>query len=268
MTTGDFPAAHSADTTWFAVDRDGHIAVFDSGEPGAVPEDVVDGSQELWGELERLVPLGAARYLLPSPAFIGEEIHDTYERVSGVPAIFLHRGGSAAAEEALRTGRAVRVEGPGCEAIRVEELDPELRRRLHQDFACLGCHHPPDEPFAALGLYEYRHVYFVAAPYRLGAAPTRPLSASDLPARARADLPVFDGRFAETRLLQPVEHWPSQVWGGAWLQSDRPAIRPAPGQEAGFTRDWDPEGACPGLVIDPTPFPPPSDAGLPWRRRK
>ena len=27
----DFPAAHSMDTTWFAVDRDGHVACFDSG---------------------------------------------------------------------------------------------------------------------------------------------------------------------------------------------------------------------------------------------
>src|SRR5262245_40565681 len=36
----DFPAAHSMDTTWFAVDRDGHVGVFDSGEPGAAPSGV------------------------------------------------------------------------------------------------------------------------------------------------------------------------------------------------------------------------------------
>src|SRR5215470_3696098 len=36
----DFPAAHSMDATWFAVDRDGHVGVFDSGEPGAVPTEV------------------------------------------------------------------------------------------------------------------------------------------------------------------------------------------------------------------------------------
>src|SRR5687768_12253706 len=33
----DFPAAHSMDTTWFAVDRDGHVGQFDSWEAGAVP---------------------------------------------------------------------------------------------------------------------------------------------------------------------------------------------------------------------------------------
>jgi hypothetical protein len=36
------------DTTWFAVDRDGHVAVFDSGEAGAVP---VDGYHEDWAPI-------------------------------------------------------------------------------------------------------------------------------------------------------------------------------------------------------------------------
>jgi hypothetical protein len=34
----DFPAAHSMDTTWFAIDADGCIGIFDSDEGGAVPE--------------------------------------------------------------------------------------------------------------------------------------------------------------------------------------------------------------------------------------
>ncbi len=33
----DYPAAHSMDTTWFAVDKEGNLALFDSGEGGAVP---------------------------------------------------------------------------------------------------------------------------------------------------------------------------------------------------------------------------------------
>jgi hypothetical protein len=33
----DYPAAHSMDTVWFAVDREGHVAAFGSGEAGAVP---------------------------------------------------------------------------------------------------------------------------------------------------------------------------------------------------------------------------------------
>ena len=36
----DFPAGHSMDTEWFAVDRDGNIAVFKSWSEGAVPIDI------------------------------------------------------------------------------------------------------------------------------------------------------------------------------------------------------------------------------------
>ncbi|MCI0459671.1 MAG: hypothetical protein L0Z62_22195 [Gemmataceae bacterium] len=34
----DFPAAHSMDSCWFAVDRDGHVGFFDTGENGILPE--------------------------------------------------------------------------------------------------------------------------------------------------------------------------------------------------------------------------------------
>jgi hypothetical protein len=38
----DFPAAHSMDTDWYAVDRSGHVAVFCTGENGHVPEGAGD----------------------------------------------------------------------------------------------------------------------------------------------------------------------------------------------------------------------------------
>jgi hypothetical protein len=36
---GDYPAAHSMDTTWYAVDEAGHVAAFDSGDNGSVPDE-------------------------------------------------------------------------------------------------------------------------------------------------------------------------------------------------------------------------------------
>jgi hypothetical protein len=36
----DFPAAHSMDTTWFAIDADGYVGIFNSSEGGAVPTDL------------------------------------------------------------------------------------------------------------------------------------------------------------------------------------------------------------------------------------
>ena len=33
----DYPAAHSMDSGWYAVDEDGQVALFETGEPGAMP---------------------------------------------------------------------------------------------------------------------------------------------------------------------------------------------------------------------------------------
>lgn len=37
----DYPAAHSMDTTWFAVDKNGYLAVLESGGSGAVPLEAI-----------------------------------------------------------------------------------------------------------------------------------------------------------------------------------------------------------------------------------
>jgi hypothetical protein len=47
----DFPAAHSMDTMWFAVDGHGHVAVFDTGENGHAPEQVRQGDIDSWYDL-------------------------------------------------------------------------------------------------------------------------------------------------------------------------------------------------------------------------
>ena len=63
----DYPAAHSMDTEWFAVDKCGHVAVFHSGEEGAVPEgapfvyDFLSASWPFPGELDRAFRSGELR---------------------------------------------------------------------------------------------------------------------------------------------------------------------------------------------------------------
>lgn len=42
---GDCPAAHSMDTTWFAVDDEGFVAAFDTGEDGALPVRAAAGAE-------------------------------------------------------------------------------------------------------------------------------------------------------------------------------------------------------------------------------
>ncbi len=50
----NYPAAHSMDTYWFAVDLDGNLGFFDTGESGAVPSGVnteIDGLVQLFSML-------------------------------------------------------------------------------------------------------------------------------------------------------------------------------------------------------------------------
>lgn len=49
----NFPAAHSMDTTWFGVDRDGRVGLFETGEDGIVPEDAhaAEAPADLFGPM-------------------------------------------------------------------------------------------------------------------------------------------------------------------------------------------------------------------------
>jgi hypothetical protein len=72
----DYPAAHSMDTTWFAIDKDGFVALMESEEEGAVPiaymreltngEEIVDS---LTAHTGRKIELG--RYNRVKPESLG-----------------------------------------------------------------------------------------------------------------------------------------------------------------------------------------------------
>jgi hypothetical protein len=69
----DYPCSHSMDTTWFAVDRAGHVGMFDTGENGHAPEGVEDS--DLLGQLEQLRPPPAShRRRFPSYQKIAEHL--------------------------------------------------------------------------------------------------------------------------------------------------------------------------------------------------
>lgn len=66
----DYPAAHSMDTTWFAVDADGVVAEFNTDEDGALPNaaftgDSLEDDEELWAAVENRLQVegaGVVRY--------------------------------------------------------------------------------------------------------------------------------------------------------------------------------------------------------------
>ncbi len=260
MKRPDYPAAHSMDTAWFAVDRDGHVAIFETGEAGAVPTEAYLG-EGAWGELEAMPGAGEARRVAPAPAWMGEAEHRVRPEWLK-PAVFYLRDAHVLAAE-IAAGTARQLPSDGSVAVRIEKPDASLLARLHAEGDCLGCEYDFDaegegERPATKGIYEYTHACdnWIAGPYRLVAKPGRAAREVDLPGEVRAHLVRFDGRFKETPILQPVNLWPSEAWGSAWLDRDGRTVRSMPGKESEYAEELaeirDGPGTQ-GLVYEPPP---------------
>src|SRR5262245_3578070 len=133
----DFPAAHSMDTLWFAVDRDGHIAAFHSGEAGAVPLDAFSGDEvyEVRERLRELLPTGGMIYDPVGRTMPGEQ--GGLDRARGRDTVLLFLTSLEPVRTMLAAGRGVEVKATEGVAVvlrnlTTEELDgfkllPEVR---------------------------------------------------------------------------------------------------------------------------------------------
>lgn len=248
----DFPAAHSMDTTWFAIDRDGHVAVFASGEAGCVPTDAYLG--EDYGPLEdalRALPATGAVYDLSGQrAAAGADHVALSPNVEGWRLLVFARDA-----EVARTVLGVTViaevattSGTGF-VVRASFKDLTA---LHDRGACDGCFlggGEDESELASHGAFSYAHECenWISGPYARTAAPATPLTEAAIPAEVVEHAVRFDGRFAETPELQPAELWPCESWEPAWLASDRKTVRPFAGREDEYAeqvaglRDVEPE---------------------------
>ena len=245
----DFPAAHSMDTTWFAVDRDGHVACFNSGEAGAVPLTAFAGDEayEMCERLAQLLPRGPVAYDLTGrqvPGPEGAEVwHQAQEGGRGYPVLLFLKTLDAV-REALASGQAVQVPGGDRLAVTFQRLPPEVSRRIHEAGACLACYTlygGSEEAFdpASHGLFEYEHLTdnWISGPYGCHARPVKPLHVDQLPPDVR-DLVKqmrFDNlSFAQTTHLQPLEHTDCASWEAAWMDVTGKRVRPVPGREEDY----------------------------------
>jgi hypothetical protein len=238
----DFPAAHSMDTDWFAVDRDGHVAVFDSGEAGAVP--VAAGTDEDRDVLLRLAAsLPAVLPLFDLKEWVGhtdspESRHIRAEHDWEYARILMFLETLDPIRDTLGTALVAARPGAFGHAVFFEELSPALFRRIHAAGACRACvslYEHEDWP-TRLGLFRYSHTCdnWISGPYGRDGRPARPLRIDEIPPEFRA---AFEGMrfealcFAETKEIQPVDHGPCQSWENAYLALDRKTVRPMPGRE-------------------------------------
>ncbi len=228
--TPDFPAAHSMDTAWCAVDRDGHVALFDSGENGAVAEGSAaldaGGPDDL--ALSDLAPTDDA----PAPAVHDWDgyrrgAHTRHESEYLAPTdaamllMFVRDVGDL--DDDVRAGRATPVATTRHAAVRWRADATDAIARAHERSLCLRCvvlntavygeRRPGD---AGLYLYQHRPDHGTPLPYVRTELPVRPLTLDAIPAavRDRVGAVRFDALcFADALAVQPFEHVPSFAYG-------------------------------------------------------
>ena len=174
----DYPAAHSMDTTWFAVDKDGFIAVMETEEEGALPLVCRNNEFELNGDFVKVVAKQEGltvefdEYRMALPESVG---------------LYSYRGDLEWSDELVPSADSSSAgavnEGQGLAEAETEEGD--------------------DESIES------------APPYKRRGVPENPLHISKLSEQLRDGIKtvVFENvSFKETKWLQPALRVPCEMW--------------------------------------------------------
>jgi hypothetical protein len=238
----DFPAAHSMDSCWFAVDRDGHVGYFDTGEAGATPFDAtIEDPHAVLEELQQLTPRGGVVYHLPGfvpPGPLGRDReHRLLNNLPG-ECVLCFLNSLDPVRQQLGRGTATQVPASSGFAVILRKPTKALAKRLHESGVCQGCfwyyeREEEDEDWnepGEHGLFVYHHLCenWISGPYGCREWPGAPLHVDQLPPHLRtlvSDMRFDSLCFAQTPHIQPVEFDTTSSWESAYLSGDGLTIR-------------------------------------------
>ena len=241
----DYPAAHSMDTEWFAVDASGNLAIFDSGEGGAVPEsnDRVCQKIPIWHLDNFLLGMSSKNSKYNNYRCIELNIPSAEVAKIRLTSKKLQRGIDRAltnkidvlskwlleltSDEAIaalklnkiRDNYAVRFAGEPI-VVYVKECLVERVQKLLENEQILGGRKIGGYKrgvSSLLGLFVYWHDSSAPIPYTCMETPTVPLCLDDLPKNLQDALSLNrfqDLQFAESKEIQPIEHKRCRTWYG------------------------------------------------------
>ena len=241
----DYPAAHSMDTTWFALDRDGHVGVFESGEEGPVPNCVGEG--DLYREdFEAVVLAGAIPTDFSELTAQPDGKILCYDWLTGEVSE-LEPGYISDCVLWLRDESAFERKHRGLTRIPDDRHILAFARRpdygdmrstiqqLHADGLILRARANSGILAHEYGVYAYDHWdTYMPGPYLLEQIPCRPLHFDDVPEQLAEKLNqcVLDVSFADSSALQPMEVIECSTWGTrSWVELDGTVHTPDPNAE-------------------------------------
>lgn len=233
----DYPAAHSMDTDWFAIDEDGRVGVFSSGEEGAVPHNArnqsIDEDELIRLALRGKIPLDLSaltekadgNFLLPSwdeevSLRKIDELNSVYE------CLLWLRDDSPFDDPKHSSLLRVRNQQHVIAFLRGDWKTDYLPRikELHRRGLVLRGRVYPSVFLHELGVYVYDHWdVYMPGPYVLTTLPKNPLIVTDLPDQMAADVTrcKLDGTRFGDGAIQPMEIIDCGTWGvRPWVQMD------------------------------------------------
>jgi hypothetical protein len=260
----DYPAAHSMDTEWFAVDADGNIALFDSGEGGAVPEATNgifrssdgDGLTSLCGEIAKMHPNRLIKIDTPSENLIpGLTLTGMNECVKsgsynrGLVCDFILLLESVEiipmlGIENIKDNFIVQFAGEPTIAYIHKYPAIDLQKLIDRGQAIAGklIYGDISNYIAALcGFFVYEHSSHALIPYNRSYIPQYPFKLENLADRLQELITLnwFDRvKFVESELVQPIEHTPCDAWSDTQYWIDTNGIEHQP--EDLLRNTWNP----------------------------
>ena len=230
------------DTAWFAIDNDGNVALFETGESGCVPQDAYcgDDAYSLQEEI-RALPITGFKFDPNGYRETQWSDHvDNDENLAAETEIYMFLSDLVPVQDLLSRLDPQEMQATTCKAVRITARDRAALAELHARDACLGCYRDwggSAEEIASHGIYRYEHTCenWIAGPYARATVPSKPLTIEQIPKGIRDKAIAFDGRFADTPKLQPAELWSCTSWEAGWLSSDGKTARPFEDHED----DWD-----------------------------
>ena len=232
----DYPAAHSMDTTWFAVDRCGHVAIFDSGEEGAV----ANGAPDAYEIFDDVFRPGELRWTLERSKDWkwGEHKTKPYEyevkNSDGTKTKVQTVWGMVILAPGLELWARERVTSKHLATGRTDNhlwlrgtLELKDWQWLHEASGrCMGCLYGElltlEQRCELYGIYRYDCPAYGHPPYERGGAPP-PMPATLAMLKTLFTIPtvpVFPLCFGEKPRLQPKEHLESRLYGDNWVKED------------------------------------------------
>ena len=236
----DYPAAHSMDTEWFAVDASGNLAIFDSGESGAIPElndrvwqaSRIGCLDDFWLKMSENNEHRCIQVKTPGTAVAKSLTSNKLQRginlaIDRKYKILSNWLLQLSSERAIATlgiqhrqyNYAVRFSGEPI-VIYVKECKISIVRRLIDDGVIIAGQQLGKSRFrlaSLFGLFVYDQYFcnLFPIPYISIGKPIVPLCLEDLPEHLQ-DAVIWNWfdrlLFPESQKIQPIEHMRCRTW--------------------------------------------------------